>query len=312
MKHIDRCCPLVVRSLVPALGLWLAACASSAPPAPAPVAKAPRSTSELLRSASVTGIYDSGAVKLRDGVYEGEPFVAGGASRPTVRLLEPLTVTGDLDGAPGAEVVAVLAENSGGSGEAIYLAAFRAQSGALVNVATALLGDRIKLRRLHVDAGAVVADVVQPAPGEPACCGTQLARKTYRLQAGELVQASSQAVGRLSLAAIARVEWVLEEMNGKPLAQGSQPPTFLIQGDTASGFGGCNRYSGPVAESGPGTISLGDTAATMMACEEPQMSIEDEYLRSLRSVSSYTFLAGRLALSWQAGTEGGVLLFRRK
>lgn len=312
MKHIDRCRPFVVRSIVPALGLWLAACASSAPPAPAPVAKAPPSTSELLRSASVTGIYESGPVKLRGGVYEGEPFVAGGASRPTVRLLEPLTATGDLDGAPGAEVVAVLAENSGGSGEAIYLAAFRAQGGSLVNVATAMLGDRIKLRRLHVDAGAVVADVVQPAPGEPVCCGTQLARKTYRLQAGTLVQASSQAVGRLSLAAIARVEWVLEEMNGKPLAPGSRPPTFTIQGDTASGFGGCNRYSGPVAESGPGTISLGDAAATMMACEEPQMSIEDEYLRSLRSVSSYTFLAGRLALSSQAGGASGLLLFHRK
>ena len=45
---------------------------------------------------------------------------------------------------------------------------------------------------------------------------------------------------------------------------------------------------------------------------DAQMSIEDEYLRSLRSASSYTFLAGRLALSWQAGAESGLLLFRRK
>jgi heat shock protein HslJ len=299
--------------LVPVLSCYLAACATSTPPAPTPVVKAaPPSTAQLLRSATVNGIYESGGVTLRDGVYEGPPFAPGGASRPTVRLLEPLTTSGELDGGSGDEIVALLAENSGGSGEQIYLAVFRPQGSSLANVATALLGDRIKLRRLDVDAGTIVLDVVQAAPGEPMCCGTQLARKTYRLESGRLTQVRSQVVGRLSLAAISRVEWVLQEMNGKPIVDGSRAPTFAIQGDTASGFAGCNRFSGAIKETAPGTISLGDLAATVMACEDAQTSIEDEYLRSLRRVSSYTFLAGRLALSWEGGGEQGLLLFGRK
>lgn len=272
---------------------------------------APPSTAELLRSATVNGIYDGHAVTLHEGLYEGEPYAAGGASRPSVRLLETLTASGELDGAPGEEVAALLTETSGGSGARIYLAVFRLQDGTLANLATVLLGDRVKLRRLDIDTGTVVVDVVQTAPGEPQCCGTQLARKTYRLEGGRLKQTASQVVGRLSLAAIARVEWDLDEMNGKPLAASTQPPTFTIQGETASGFAGCNRFSGPVHETAPGKISLGDLAATMMACDGPQMSIEDEFLRSLRLAKSYTFLAGRLALSWEGGGEHGLLLFRR-
>ena len=294
------------------LAFCLAACAGSAPPAPAPAVKAPASTAELLRSATIDGIYADKAVTLIDGVYEGASHAEGGASRPTVRLLEMLTASGELDGAPGGEVVALLAESSGGSGERIYLAVFQSQNAVLVNMATALLGDRVKLRRLDIDAGTIVLDVIQAAPGEPMCCGTQLARKTYRLESGRLKLVASQAVGRLSLAAIARLEWVLDELNGKAPAQGSQPPTFTIQGDTASGFAGCNRFSGPINETAPGKVSLGDLAATMMACEGTQMSIEDEYLRSLRRVTSYTFLAGRLALTWEGGGERGLLLFRRK
>jgi heat shock protein HslJ len=266
-------------------------------------------TSELLRRATVDGIYEGRAVTLQDGVYE-DPS-ADGAARRRVTLLEHLTASGEIDGAAGDEVVAVLAADSGGSGERVYLAVFRPQNGTLANVSTALVGDRVRLRRVGVDAGAIVLDVVQTAPGEPMCCGTQLARRTYRLESGQLKHGTTQVVGRLSLAAISRVEWRLDEVNGKPVADAKQPPTFAVQGDTASGFGGCNRFSGPINESAPGKLSLGDLVATRMACDAPLMSLEDEYLRSLRAVSSYSFLAGRLALAWNAGNERGLLLFRR-
>jgi len=273
--------------------------------------KAPLSNVELLRSATVEGIYDGQVVMLHDGVYEGAPFSPGGASRPTVRLLEPLTASGDLDGMPGGEVVAVFAENSGGSGEHMYLAAFRPEGERLTNTATAPLGDRTRLRRLHIDTGMIVVDVVQAGPGEPVCCGTQLARKTYRLATGKLEPVTTQVVGRLSLAAVSRVQWTLAEMNGKPIAKGNGAPTFTIQGYTASGFAGCNRFSGAVNEPGPGKIALGDLAATAMACDDAQMAVEDEYLRSLRQVASYNFLAGQLALRWDGAGGGGLLLFSR-
>jgi heat shock protein HslJ len=293
--------------------IGLAACASSSPPKPGPAAvKAPASTAALLRAATIEGIFEGRPVTLRDGAYEGKPYVEGGAGHPAVRLIEPMTASGELDGAPGDEVVALFAQTSGGSGEQIYLAVFQLRDAELVNVATADVGDRVKLRRLSVEGGTAVLDVVQTGPGEAMCCGTQLARKTYRLESGRLQRVASQVVGRLSLAAISRLEWVLDEMNGKPLPLGAQPPTFAVNGDVASGFGGCNRYSGPIKESAPGKVSLGDLAATMMACGDAQMLLEDEYLRSLRQVSAYTFLAGRLALSWEGGGERGLLLLRRK
>lgn len=314
MTRINPSCrAVVVRSLAPALALCLAACASSSPPKPAPAAvKAPPSTADLLRAATIEGIYEGRAVTLRDGAYEGQPYVEGGAGHPAVRLIKSMTASGDLDGAPGDEIVALLAETSGGSGERIHLAVFQLRDATLVNVATVEVGDRVKLRRLSVEGPTVVLDVVQTGPGEAMCCGTQLARKTYRLESGRLQRIASQVVGRLSLAAISRLEWVLDEMNGKPLGQGAEPPTFSVNGDVASGYGGCNRYSGPIQESAPGKVSLGDVAATMMACDDSQMSLEDEYLRSLRQVSAFTFLAGRLALSWEGGGERGLLLLHRK
>jgi heat shock protein HslJ len=303
------------RAVLPLLlALALAGCAGSSPPTPAPgtAAKAPPSASRLLRSATVSGIYDGRTVALHDGVYEGAPYAAGGAARPTVTLIERMTASGELDGQPGEEVVALLAESSGASGERIYLAVFERKDDTLTNLGTAEVGDRVKLRRLTVEGASIVLDVVQTGPKEPMCCGTQLARKTYKLESGQLRQVASQTVGRLSLATISRLEWVLEEMNGKPVVQGSQPATFTVQGDTASGFGGCNSFSGAIKETSPGKISLGDLAATMMACADAQMLLEDQYLRRLRQVDSYTFLAGRLALSWEGSGERGLLVFRRR
>ena len=303
------------RAVLPVLlALALAGCAGSSRPAPGPAAaaKAPPSASALLRDATIGGIYDGQTVTLREGIYEGAPYAAGGAARPTVKLIEQMTAAGELDGQPGEDIVALLAETSGGSGERIYLVVFARKDDTLTNLGTVEVGDRVKLRRLTVEGGSIVLDVVQAGPKEPMCCGTQLVRKTYKLESGQLRQVASQTVGRLSLATISRVGWALEEMNGKPVAPSSEPATFTIQGDTASGFSGCNRFSGAIKEVSPGKISLGDLAATMMACADARMSMEDEYLRSLRQVDSYTFLAGRLALSWQGSGEHGVLVFRRK
>jgi heat shock protein HslJ len=286
------------------LALVLAGCASSSPPEPAPgvAAKAPPSVSELLRGATVRGIYDGQAVTLRGGVYDGAAHAAGGAAR----------ATGELGGRPGEDVVALLAETSGGSGERIYLAVFEREDDTLTNLGTTEVGDRVKLRRLSTEGDSIVLDVVQAGPKEPMCCDTQLARKTYKLESGQLRQVASQTVGRLSLATISRLDWVLEEMNGRRVVQGSQPATFTVQGDTASGFSGCNPFSGAIKETSPGKISLGDLAATMIDCADAQMLLEDQYLGALRRVDSYTFLDGRLALSWERSGERGLLVFRRR
>ena len=74
-----------------------------------------------LESATISGIYEN-PIKLKDGRYEGEPFVPGGASRPTVTLLPEPRARFDVDGDGSPEWLAVLAESSGGSGTFLYLA----------------------------------------------------------------------------------------------------------------------------------------------------------------------------------------------
>ena len=68
-----------------------------------------------LAHATYSGIMDE-PVTLTGGRWEGEPFVEGGASRPTVGLVDHFILTGDLDGDGLDEAVTFLWESSGGSG----------------------------------------------------------------------------------------------------------------------------------------------------------------------------------------------------
>ena len=289
----------------------LPACATgpgAAAPSPADTA-AP--TVEQLRDAVVQGIYAGKTISLRNGAYEGAPFMPGGASRPQVTLLEGLTATGDLNGVAGAERVALLAESSGGTGVNVYLALVSQRGSEPVNIGTALVGDRVQLRGLDIRDATIMLDVLRPGPQDAMCCPTELARLTYRFDKAGLTLSSSVVTGHMSLTALAGAEWTLEEIDGVPLATGAQPPTLRIEGGSASGFGGCNRYSGPVTASAPGKIAFGNLAATRMACIGAQMDLEGEFFQQLSRVEACSFLEGRLALRWSDGPHNGLLLFRR-
>jgi len=256
-------------------------------------------TLEQIRSAKATGL------------YEGAPYVKGGASRPRVELLGKLTATGNLDDRPGEERVAFLAETSGGTGVQVFLAVFGLRGGKVAKLGAVHVGDRVQLRELAIERNTIVLDVVRAGPGDPSCCPTELARTSYRLDHGELKSIASEVKGTLSLAAIGDVEWTLEEIDGLPLVPGGKAPTFKVSGGNASGFGGCNRYTGPVTERAPGNVSVGELASTRMACADAQMSLEDGFLACLEHVTTYAFLEGRLALGWQDGSRSGLLLFGR-
>ncbi len=265
----------------------------------------------LLEAAAVGGIYEGQLVQLTDGVYEGPPYVEGGAARPRVVLLREMYARGELGGPTGEELVGLFSETSGGSGERIYVAAFGTAGGSAVNFGTALVGDRAKLRSLDIRDGLIFIDVVEAGPEQPMCCGTQLARKSYRLEADGLRLVASDVTGQLSIATWSGTEWSLVEMNGQALPAGSKAPTLQFQDGQVAGFGGCNRYTGPVKEPEPGVVSIGNMAVTMMACVPPQGDIEASYLKQLAGVRGYTFLAGRLALRWEVGDETGWLMFAR-
>ncbi len=146
---------------------------------------------EVLANATYMGIYDQ-PVTLTNGSYEGEPFVEGGASRPTVTFVE--AAYGDVTGDGQADAVVYLAENSGGSGVFSYLAAVVDQEGKPVNVATTLLGDRVRVNSITIENGEIEVDMVQAGPNDPACCPSRHVVKTYALQGDQLVETSSREV----------------------------------------------------------------------------------------------------------------------
>ena len=142
---------------------------------------------DVLKNATYQGIYQE-PVQLTEGKYEGEPFVEGGASRPTVTLLDEFIAFGDLNGDDLDEAVVILAENSGGSGTFIYLAVVVEQNGVLANIATQLIGDRVQPKTLAIEAGELVFTTVTHAPDDPLCCPSQEATLRYQLLDGQLVE----------------------------------------------------------------------------------------------------------------------------
>lgn len=85
-------------------------------------------------------------------------------------------------------------------------------------------------------------------------------------------------------------DWTLtsvgERMN--PMGQGDRAPTLrLDSGESrASGFAGCNRFSGPYTLSGD-SLSFGALVATKMACAQGN-DVETAYLAALGTVRSFS------------------------
>jgi heat shock protein HslJ len=300
-------------AIVLAAAFGLSACGqkeASAPQAAAPAGPPPTPTLDQLKGASVTGVFEQ-PITLAGGKYEGEPAAPGAASRPTAMIWEPTLVFGDVDGSPGSEAVAVLSSNGGGSGEFVYVAVFGVRDGQLVNLGTAPVGDRAKVRSVWLEKGRIVMDLVEVGPKDAACCGTQLARKTFALEGGALKQTASDVMGTVTIGTIAATEWQLAQMDGQPLAAGVKPPVIHFEIDGVRGFAGCNRFTAPVKEVSPGVIQIGAVAATKMACPPEQMDLEQAFLAELGKVSGYTFMAGQLALTWQEKERPGLLLFSK-
>lgn len=160
-----------------ALCLALAACS----PGPSGSAAAPEP-----RTATYAGILDA-PVTLAGGRYEGEPYADGGASRPVVTLLREPRAKSDLDGDGVADVVVVLALNTGGSGTFMYIAVVTSANGNGQNPPAILLGDRVRVTAVEVVAGEIRVELLDFAPGDAMCCPTLPRRAAWILRAGELV-----------------------------------------------------------------------------------------------------------------------------
>lgn len=153
----------------------------------APAKPATEVTPDALKNQTYQGIYDA-PVQLSNGVYAGKPFEEGGATRPTVTLLEPFWATGDLNGDGVADGAAVLVENSGGSGSFVYLAAVVWQNEQAVNVSTLPLEDRLLAEELTLAEGKITLKATKHGPDDPMCCPSVKATMTFQLEGDKLVE----------------------------------------------------------------------------------------------------------------------------
>jgi heat shock protein HslJ len=301
-----------IRATLGASLLALAGCGEQGPPPERlkPPGPPPTPTLEQLKSATVVGVFDQ-AVTLADGVYEGGPAEPGAASRPRLVLWQPTFQAGDVDGEMGSEAIVLLGSTGGGSGEFVYVAVFGVRDGALANLGTAPVGDRTRLQNLWLERGKVVMDVIEAGPNDPACCPTQVTRKTFGMEGGALKQLSSEVRGVLAVSMLSANEWTLVELDGQPLPSDLDAPLIHFEADRVRGFAGCNRFTAPVQETAPGQIDIGAAAAERKACPPPQMELEQKFLEQLDAVSGYGYQAGQLALTWTDGERAGTLLLRK-
>lgn len=282
--------------------------AASARPAEAPP-QAGAPSEEELSNATYRGIYDT-PVTLDEGAWQGEPFVPGGVSRPRLELARDFRLAGDLDGDVSEEAVVLLSGSSGGSGTHGYLAVVGRRGGDLVNLGTALVGDRVQIRAARISARRIELEVVQAGPGDAACCPSQKATRVWALGADGLQEVASEITGALSLADLGGVEWALTHFGWKDPAPPGPAITLVFEGERVSGSSGCNRYfAGVETGKAPGELKIGAVGATRMACPEDRMALEGRYLEALGRVVRFGFVTGRLVLTWSEGGATGIMLF---
>lgn len=253
-----------------------------------------------LEDATYSGI-EAQPVTLSQGRWEGSPYVEGGAARPAVGLVDDFLLQGDLDADGQEELVVMLWQSAGGTGSNVYIAVMKPENGEYVNVSTALLGDRVKLRGGRIDSGRIVLDVLQAGADDPMCCPTELAERTWSMDDGQLEEHPVQVSGELSVSALEGTHWRMTHMGVvQPLPQ-HIAITLSFEGGRISGNSACNRYSAEVRDGErPGDIVIGPAMVTRKACPDPVMETEMRYLDALSLVTSFSFQAGSLALNGQS------------
>ena len=295
--------------LIAMTALLLSACIAPIQPAPADsgeqMTDAPASselTVEQLGNATYSGIYDE-PVTLTDGLYEGEPFVEGGAARPTVQLIEDTILYGDLNGDGVDDAAMMLVENSGGSGVFNYIGAQINQDGQPVDAGTVLLGDRTQIQSGVIEDGQIVIDMVTQGPQDAMCCPTLKLRTSYAVQDGTLAEVGSEEMGTVSLDDLMGTSWVLTQLApDQPLAPDTEITASFADG-MISGSAGCNNYNAAVSSDGGQTLTVGPAASTMMACPDPAMAQETAYLTALQGATQWGYVIGQLVISYM-GDDG--------
>jgi heat shock protein HslJ len=265
-------------------------------------------TAGVLKNAEYSsGWTGSKKAPLTGGEYREQ--AAPGSATHVVVMLSDRMAFGTSD--TGQDMAAViLITDPGGSGTFYDLAVVIQQDAKALHVATASLGDRVRINSLSVEDGEIVVDMVTQGPDDPFCCPTQQVVQRYALQENELVQRSSEVI-----AAATHLEDTLWKLVSYANSEGELASvlpdheiTVEFEGGRVAGNAGCNNYFGAYDVSGD-RLTLGPIGATVMACEDAVNKQEGEYLGALENAVSYEVMSDRLQITNPEGKT--VLTFVR-
>jgi heat shock protein HslJ len=94
--------------------------------------------------------------------------------------------------------------------------------------------------------------------------------------------------------------WQLTTVGGRDVAAAKPRATLRLEGSRAAAFAGCNRMAGGYTIESD-RLTLGPLAGTMMACPEPQLTLEGEIKAALEGTLHFRVEGTRLTLARTAG-----------
>jgi heat shock protein HslJ len=247
---------------------------------------------------------------LTDGAYR-ETAAPGSAMETVVMLLDEIAFD-SMDGKEAAAVV--LATNAGGSGTFIDLALALRESGSWVNVASAYLGDRVKVNSVSIRNGMVYVDMLGHRVDDPMCCPTHHQERRYTLQEDRLVLnhvATIDAEEPAENSPIVGVKWELIEIQWMNDTRDvpEDPSKYTLELKPNRGVSiraDCNTAFGSYTLNG-GQLTIDIVGTTLAAC--PPGSLHDTYLQSLGQVYGFVLKDTFLYLSMRM--DSGILKLKK-
>lgn len=258
-----------------------------------------------------TGIYPDKTLHLKNGAWQGKPYMPGAAVRPRVGLIKDFSFRGDLnhDGQP--EQIVFLWESSGGSGTRVYMAVNTYHNGHWINLATTLVGDRVQLQMGRVNRGKIELDVIQAGENDAACCPTHRVVRSWSLKDNQLMEHDPLLLGQISVKDLQGPKWQLLKLNWQEKIPADMNIFIQFDDHKVSGQSACNRFTTTIKEGKlAGEISFGPIAATRKFCDPHIMELEDRFLNALKHVRGFGFINGQLTLEWQDDSAVSTLFFK--
>jgi len=139
-----------------------------------------------------------------------------------------------------------------------------------------------------------MSDIVHPVNARVSLPGGRFLAGCCRIASAAGGPATVPLEGRL---------WRVESLSGQDariVASARPPLTIRFEGGRTDGFSGCNRFAGNYTLAG-NRVTLGPLAGTMMACGEPDTSLENAFRGVLAGPLTYAIAEGRLTLTSQSG-----------